>query len=60
MADPEVLIDIIESAEDIGTEHTFWSVSCRHKVHEQCRVTCAYCHTLCICDCHVPGAAWNA
>lgn len=34
------------------TEHLYTSTACQHQLHGQCRKTCKYCSTACLCPCH--------
>jgi hypothetical protein len=33
-------------------EHVYLSTACLHEVHTECRRTCKFCDSQCVCDCH--------
>lgn len=35
-------------------EHVYESTACHHNLHDQCRRSCKFCASSCICKCHLP------
>jgi hypothetical protein len=36
----------------VAIRHRYLSTACYHREHVRCRLTCKFCETPCICDCH--------
>jgi hypothetical protein len=43
---------IVRYAESQARGHSYVSTACHHDLHEQCRRTCKFCSTPCLCSCH--------
>lgn len=41
---------MLEQKSDCG--HHYWSTACVHLKHDECRLTCKFCATACVCGCH--------
>ncbi len=35
-----------------GRFHRYRSTACLHEQHGECRKTCKFCKTMCVCSCH--------
>jgi hypothetical protein len=45
-----------EVAESSGSIHVYKSTACQHAEHAQCRKSCKYCPSECVCPCHDAAA----
>lgn len=36
----------------MAEDHAYLSTACQHLKHEQCRQTCKFCESACLCICH--------
>ena len=41
----------------IESIHVYTSTACQHEFHGECRITCKFCDTPCICPCHESRSA---